>query len=423
MKKLYKLVVLLIFALILLIPATAFGQLSRGSIENALSTDENENCEYLSIQDGVDTPMRFTLTYPSTPNVIPSVKGTDPQSLFASDFNNEGFFFATNSTDLFTIEIHIDYDSTSNESRNFLYEIFTNDNMVNQVGNWHTDRNNFCKIIELNTAPAPHIMTDEEIIDTIAEYEREQHEITHLKQDQTNDMISIIVIAVTGVGLTFIVILFFMKLSKSKDTANSILVSKQFGKMTLKFADAIKLMRVSTEYQDTKIDYILDKIERGLRDITITAFNNKKDMKEFIDNLPKPETKQVNALPEPLPKPKDDQKSLSLNLLKMVNSNDKTTDKKTIKKVDAITDDKVTKGMTMFEKLKEKSLSQFGIKDKSQPKPTEDLYEELNKKSTDELYDIQSKMYKTISKYNDDKDFKTKYDVVIKMIKDRTGSK
>jgi len=236
-------------------------------------------------------------------------------------------------------------------------------------------------------------------------------------------MISIIVIAVTGVGLTFIVILFFMKLSKSKDTANSILVSKQFGKMTLKFADAIKLMRVSTEYQDTKIDYILDKIERGLRDITITAFNNKKDMKEFIDNLPKPETKQVNALPEPLPKPKDDQKSLSLNLLKMVNSNDKTTDKKTIKKVDAITDDKVTKGMTMFEKLKEKSLSQFGIKDKSQPKPTEDLYEELNKKSTDELYDIQSKMYKTISKYNDDKDFKTKYDVVIKMIKDRTGSK
>ena len=210
MKKIYKLVVLLIFALILLIPATAFGQLSRGSIENALSTDENENCEYLSIQDGVDTPMRFTLTYPSTPNVIPSVKGTDPQSLFASDFNNEGFFFATNSTDLFTIEIHIDYDSTSNESRNFLYEIFTNDNMVNQVGNWHTDRNNFCKIIELNTAPAPHIMTDEEIIDTIAEYEREQHEITHLKQDQTNDMISIIVIAVTGVGLTFIVILFFI---------------------------------------------------------------------------------------------------------------------------------------------------------------------------------------------------------------------
>ena len=423
MKKLYKVVVLLMFALILLIPATAFGQLSRGSIENALSTEENENCEYISIQDGVDTPMRFSLTYESTPNVIPSVKGTDPQSLFASDFNNEGFFFATNSTDLFTIEINIDYDDPSSKSRNYLYEIFTNDNMVKQVGNWQSDRNSFCKIIELNTSPAPHIMTDEEIIDTIAEYEREQHETTHLKQDQTNDMISIIVIAVTGVGLTFIVILFFMKLSKSKDTANSILVSKQFGKMTLKFADAIKLMRVSTEYQDTKIDYVLDKIERGLRDITITAFNNKKDMKEFIDNLPKPETKQADPLPEPLPKPKDDQKSLSLNLLKMVNSNDETKDKKSTKKIDSITDDKVTNGMTMFEKIKEKSLSQLGIKDKIEVKPTEDLYEELNKKSTDELYDIQAKMYKTISKYNEDKDFKTKYDVVIKMIKDRTGSK
>ena len=423
MKKLYKVVVLLIFALILLIPATAFGQLSRGSIENALSTEENENCEYISIQDGVDTPMRFSLTYESTPNVIPSVKGTDPQSLFASDFNNEGFFFATNSTDLFTIKIDIDYDDPSAKSRNYLYEIFTNDNMVKQVGNWQSDRNSFCKIIELNTAQAPHIMTDEEIIQTIAEYEKEQHEMTHFKQDQTNDMISIIVIAVTGVGLTFIVILFFMKLSKSKDTANSILVSKQFGKMTLKFADAIKLMRVSTEYQDTKIDYVLDKIERGLRDITITAYNNKKDMKEFIDNLPKPETKQADPLPEPLPKPKDDQKSLSLNLLKMVNSNEKTKDKKTTIKIDTITDDKVTNGMTMFEKIKEKSLSQLGIKDKIEVKPTEDLYEELNKKSTDELYDIQAKMYKTISKYNEDKDFKTKYDVVIKMIKDRTGSK
>ena len=147
MKTISKVIVLLIFALILLIPATAFGQLSRGSIENALSSDENENCEYMSIQDGVDTPMRFSLTYPSTPNVVPSVKGTDPQSLFASDFNNEGFFFATNSTDLFTIEIHIDYDNTSIESRNFMYELFTNDNMVNQVGNWQSDRNNICKII------------------------------------------------------------------------------------------------------------------------------------------------------------------------------------------------------------------------------------------------------------------------------------
>jgi hypothetical protein len=423
MKKLYKVIVMLIFALILLIPATAFGQLSRGSIENALSTDENENCEYLSIQDGVDTPMRFTLTYPSTPNVIPSIKGTDPQSLFASDFNNQGFFFATNSTDLFTIEIHIDYDSTSNESRNFLYEIFTNDNMMNQVGNWNTDRNNFCKIIEFNTAPAPHIMTDEEIINTIAGYEKEQHEVTHLKQDQTNDMISIIVIAVTSVGLLFIIILLFMKLSKSKDTANSILVSKQFGKMTLKFADAIKLMRVSTEYQDTKLDYILDKIERGLRDITITAFNNKNDMKEFIDSLPKPETKQVDKLPEPLPVSKDEQKSLSLNLLKMVNSNDKPVDKTLAKKVDADTNDKVTKGMTMFEKLKEKSLSQLGIKDKTETKSVEDLQKELEKNTTQELYDINATMFKTISKYNNDKDFKIRYDMIISILKDRASKK
>ena len=417
MKKLYKVIVMLIFALILLIPATAFGQLSRGSIENALSTDENENCEYLSIQDGIDTPMRFTLTYPSTPNVIPSIKGTDPQSLFASDFNNQGFFFATNSTDLFTIEIHIDYDSTSNVSRNFLYEIFTNDNMMNQVGNWNTDRNSFCKIIELNTAPAPHIMTDEEIINTIAGYEKEQHEVTHLKQDQTNDMISIIVIAVTGVGLLFIIILLFMKLSKSKDTANSIFVSKQFGKMTLKFADAIKLMRVSTEYQDTKLDYILNKVERGLRDITITAFNNKNDMKEFLDKQSSLVKEDVVVETES-DKKDDSDKSVSLNLLKMVGSPNKPVAIQSIK-----TSEDITKSMSMFEKLKEKSLSQLGIKDKVDEKSTAYLREELEKNTTQELYDINATMFKTISKYNTDKDFKIRYDTVINILKDRASKK
>ena len=417
MKKLYKVIVMLIFALILLIPATAFAQMSRGSIENALSTEENENCEYISIQEGLDTPMRLSLTYPSTPNVIPSISGTDPQSLFASDFNNQGFFFATNSTDLFTIEIHIDYESTTMESRNFLYEIFTNDNMVKQVGNWQSDRSNFCKIIELNTAPPVHIMTDEEIIDTIAGYEKEQHAITQTKQDQTNDMISIIVIAVTGVGLLFIIILLFMKLSKSKDTANSIFVSKQFGKMTLKFADAIKLMRVSTEYQDTKLDYILDKVERGLRDITITAFNNKNDMKEFLDKQ-SPLVKE-DAVVEPKPDKKDDnEKSVSLNLLKMVGSVNKPVDIQSIK-----TSEDITKSMSMFEKLKEKSLSQLGIKDKVDEKSTAYLREELEKNTTQELYDINATMFKTISKYNTDKDFKIRYDTVINILKDRASKK
>ena len=417
MKKVSKIIVLVILAIILLVPISAFAQMSRGSIENALSTEENENCEYISIQEGLDTPMRLSLTYPSTPNVIPSISGTDPQSLFASDFNNQGFFFATNSTDLFKIEIHIDYDSTKVESRNFLYEIYTNDNMIKQVGNWQSDRNNFCKIIELNTAPPVHIMTDDEIIDTIAGYEKEQHAITQTKQDQTNDMISIIVIAVTSVGLLFIIILLFMKLSKSKDTANSIFVSKQFGKMTLKFADAIKLMRVSTEYQDTKLDYILDKVERGLRDITITAFNNKNDMKEFLDKQSSMTKKDTVVEQEP-DKKDDNEKSVSLNLLKMVGSPNKPIDVQSIK-----TSESITKSMSMFEKLKEKSLSQLGIKDKTEEKSTAYLKEELEKNTTQELYDINATMFKTISKYNTDKDFKIRYDTIISILKDRASKK
>jgi hypothetical protein len=185
--------------------------------------------------------------------------------------------------------------------------------------------------------------------------------------------------------------------------------------MTLKFADAIKLMRVSTDYQDTKVDYILDKIERGLRDITITAFNNKKDMQEFLDKSSSDNNAKVIE-PEKEDKQEKEEKSLSENLLKMVNSSDNEVKP-------AKTSEKITKSMSMFEKIKEKSLSQLGIKDKDKTIGTADLYEELNKKTTSELYDINKKMYKEISKFNNDEDFRTKYELIIKIIKERTDSK
>src|SRR3990167_2235338 len=267
---------------------SASAQMSRGTIENALLEEENKDCEFVSMQDGIDTPMRFAMTFPSTPNVIPEVHGTDPLTEFSSDFNNDGFFFSTNSTDVFTITLHVDYDIPSDSPRMFFYELFTGDVALNEVGNWKLVGQHFCKIIEFNAKPAPHVLTDEEIVITIAGYEKEQHEITHAKQDETNNMIAVIVIAVISVAIVGFIVLLMMKLSKSRDTANSILVSKQFGKQTEKFGEAIKFFSTMVNYQDLKIDSISKKVEQGLRDIMISVFHHKGDVKDLA--FPKPPT-------------------------------------------------------------------------------------------------------------------------------------
>jgi hypothetical protein len=243
----------LLVGLLLVGFASASAQMSRGTIENMLLEDENKNCEFVSMQDGIDTPMRFAMTFPSTPNVRPEIHGTDPLTEFSSDFNNNGFFFSTNATDLFTIKLNVSYDVPSSTPRMFFYELFTGGGMINQVGNWELRGNSFCKIIELNAKPAPHVLSDEEIVATIAGYEKEQHEITHGKQDETNNMIAVIVIAVVTVSIIGVIVLIFMKLSKSRDVANANLVTKQFAKTIERFDHITKYFTSSINYQDTKI--------------------------------------------------------------------------------------------------------------------------------------------------------------------------
>ena len=357
---------------------SASAQMSRGTIENALLEEENIGCEFTSMQDGIDTPMRFAMTFPSTPNVVPDVKGTDPNTEFSSDFNNDGFFFSTNSTDIFTIRLNIDYDLPSDEPRMFFYELFTGDVALNEVGNWKLTGQHFCKILEFNARPAPHVLTDEEIVVKIASYEKEQHEITHAKQDETNNMIAVIVIAVVTVGIAVFIILIVMKLSKSRDTANSILVSKQFGKQTEKFGDAVKFMQTMINYNDLKIENIGKKVEQGLRDIMIGVFHIKEDEKKsaFPKNIP------------PYPSTNDDKISAGMKILDVVKS----------------------------------TAQEIGILSKDLPKE-ETLYDKINKKTDTELYSDADSMCKEISKYHIDQEFKEKYDTVMKVLKDRQNKK
>ena len=374
-----KLFVGMVVGLMLVGLVSADAQMSRGTVENALARDENKNCEYLSIQDGVDTPIRFAMNFPSTPNVTPEITATDAQSQFASDFTNEGFFFSTNATDLFTIRLNIDYENPDSSPRNFFYELFVGGGFLKQVGNWQENTQSFCKIIELNARPAPHILSDEEIIETIAGYEKIQHTETQRLINAILDLIAIIVVAGVTTSLTFIVIMVFMKMSKSKDSKEAIYVSQQFSKQTDNFRDTMGYVKKMSEYGDIKVDYIVSKIEGYLKDVMWGMKLHNKTVKESAFKV------------HPIPTVKEEEK--------------------------------VTEGMGFLDKAKEVITDQLEITKKKADTTEEKLYAEFNEMTDEQVNKEYEKMYKSISKYNSDPEFKQRFDILMLVVNDRNGAK
>jgi len=359
----------------------AYGQMSRGSVENAVNQEGFENCEFLSIQDGVDTPVRLAITFPSTPNVLPEIHGESVDSVFSSDFTNEAFFFQTNATDLWTITLHVDYENPSSEPRNFFYEIFTSpENKQKQVGNWQETTQNFCLIMELNAKPAPHIKTDDEIIATIAEHELERDLNTQGLIQAVLDIIAVIVIAVVGIGIIFLTIMYFMKMSKSKDSANHTLVTKQFSNTVDKIGKLTKYLKSNDFYRDVKIDYVLANVRQSL-----------KDLMHGSNLLAKSTTESAFRVHKPLMTTKED---------------------------------KVTDGISFLGKVTDTLKDQFEVGSKKLKKVDDSLYSKLDEKTTDDLYDILIKMEKEIEKdkekYYKDLEFKEKFDTLHVILKKRT---
>ena len=374
-----KLFVGMVVGLMLVGLVSADAQMSRGTVENALARDENKNCEYLSIQDGVDTPIRFAMNFPSTPNVTPEITATDAQSQFASDFTNEGFFFSTNATDLFTIRLNIDYENPDSSPRNFFYELFVGGGFLKQVGNWQENTQSFCKIIELNARPAPHILSDDEIIETIAGYEKIQHTETQRLINAILDLIAIIVVAGVTTSLTFIVIMVFMKMSKSKDSKEAIYVSQQFSKQTDNFRDTMGYVKKMSEYGDIKVDYIVSKIEGYLKDVMWGMKLHNKTVKESAFKV------------HPILTVKEEEK--------------------------------VTEGMGFLDKAKEVITDQLEMTKKKADTTEEKLYAEFNEMTDEQVNKEYEKMYKSISKYNSDPEFKQRFDILMLVVNDRNGAK
>jgi len=373
MKKIYKVVVLVLFALVLLIPATAFGQMNLGTIQNAVDSEESRKCEYISMENAI-LPLRLFVQFPTTPDVVPEIHGEHPSTQFSSDFGNDYLNFSTNSTDLFTIQLNLEYEFEDTLPRNFFYELITKDGEHRQVGSWQITDTDTCKIIELNARPPVHILTEQEIIDNIAQWEQEQHALTQSKQDTTNDLITIIVIVVVAVGFIFFIMIVFMRLSKSKDIKNAEFASAQFSTTLLKLQDLAKYLKSNDFYRDTKVDYIITAIDKSLENVMHGMNLHNKVVKESAFKVRK-------AMPDETVKEQEDKA--------------------------------MGKASKIFEVIKDNLI---------ETKPKENLgtkYEHLNKLTNSQIYDKLSEMAKDIEKYQNNPEWKAEYDILMKLYKQR----
>ena len=343
------------------IPLT-FGQMSRGVIERMLDDDETSHCEITSFQDGMYVPLRITMSYPTTPNTSVPVKGDNPETQFSADITNESFFFYTNSTDHFRIAMNLDYDSPSDTPRNIFYEVFTENNVLTQVGSWQSTEQSICRILSIFTSPPPHIKTDEEIIAIVNEDNIKRDGITQNLIQGVLDLIAIIAIVGTSVGLTFIIYIIMLRISKNSDLRKTQLVTKQFINAVNKFDEAIKNLRIYDQHNTVKIDQVVETIKTHFHDVLLATAGLVQESKTISAKI-KPANMQTN-------------------------------------------EDKITHGMSIFEKVKDTVFDQFDIKNKSEKKVSfeekydsmtkqelRDEYEKLRKKSIDNPSNIELKKH------------------------------
>jgi hypothetical protein len=249
----------------------SFSQMSRGMIENMLEDDATKNCEIISFQDGMYIPLRVTMSYPTTPNTSVPVKGDNPETQFSADITNESFFFYTNSTDHFRIAMNLDYDTLSDKPRNIFYEVFTENNVLTQVGSWQSTEQSICRILSIFTSPPPQIKTDEEIIAIVNEDNIKRDGITQNLIQGVLDLISIIAIVGTSVGLTFIIYIIMLRISKNNDLRKTQLVTKQFTNAVNRFDNAMKNLKIYDQENTMKIDLIINTIKSHFHDVLLAT--------------------------------------------------------------------------------------------------------------------------------------------------------
>ncbi len=174
MKKIYKIVFVILIALIMLIPATAFAQ----------TIDINyDECTVISAPSGFYWPFevvtrhdpaiaqRITDKHANAPNAQLAIE--KPQTDKAEDATWISFKNSANQTANWEIQLDLEYLSETVEDREIIIEMYSNNQKVANHKLFQ-DGKNFCIVYNLIVSNPPHDWTDEEILQVSSQLTKDE---------------------------------------------------------------------------------------------------------------------------------------------------------------------------------------------------------------------------------------------------------
>lgn len=293
MHKLTKYTIIILFGAILLtslILPFAFAQRPTQQILEELKSRDKFNCEVWQINEFFHLPVRMNLIHEAVDDHQVSIKSTDPASEVFWEGSRTNFQMVTASPDRHTVEVILDYELKHQEPRQVYYQIYSQDNILMMEGNWQHEGFTFCKVIEMSTSEAPHILTAEEIQEENnkfnADFRAENAEkFTSLENAQITYGILLLII---GIIISVFLIIAVMMYSKSAKVANKPL--KKLDEMINIHRNLNKNLELITERMtdimgEMKRD-VSNKIDSKIGDLMIVIEATKKAVEDTLPSEP-----------------------------------------------------------------------------------------------------------------------------------------
>jgi len=281
---------------------SAEGQQSTRRMLEVLDQEGKKNCQIMQINDFLYTPVRINLVHQPTDSKTVTIQ-TEGGADAVWDGTSESFQLLARDTDIYTVEIILDYSVKHQEPRQVFYQIISGDRVLTQEGNWNHQGFTFCKIIHFFAQEAPTELTEEEIIEINNKFNSDFRS----EQARTNTVIEtgilILAIVVSVVGILS-TLYFFIIIISQRSMANI------------------------TKRPEKKLNEMITKVRKLAEVMTLQnqfLMTTNRDLKENI-------IKKIPSLQQSLWFPKRMFQSLYLWMMRKLTNNSKKSMKKRIKK-------------------------------------------------------------------------------------------
>lgn len=324
MRKSISLIIVIVFGVILLTSLVlpfAFAQRPTQQILNDLENRDKFGCEVFQINEFFHLPIRVNLVHDSVVDHQVKVTSQDPASEVYWEGSKTSFQMVTSAPDRHSIEVVLDYEIKHEDPRQVFYQIYSQDNVLMMEGNWRHEGFTFCKVIEMSTSDAPHILTAEEIQEENnkfnADFRKETAEkFTVLEEAQITYGIVMLLMSIMVGAFLLVAIMMYRKTATVankpvKKLEEMINIHRNVNKNLQMVND--NNTRIMTELKQG----VLNSIKNSIEDLTIIARQTKEKI-EASDAFPRPkslvnvEEKKVNAgaTIKPIKKPNDEKESI-----------------------------------------------------------------------------------------------------------------